>query len=121
MNMKSKTLIKSLVAATVFAVMGGSFALAQENTSIKGEVVDLMCYLDHGAHGDKHASCAEKCIKSGGPVGILTADKKLYLVIGEHKPMNDELAALAGKTVTLTGKVVSRDGMNMIESAVVSK
>jgi hypothetical protein len=119
--MKWNTLVKSWIALAVLTAIGALSALAQDNTTIKGEVVDMMCYLDHGAHGDKHAGCAEKCIKSGGPVGILTADKKLYLVVGDHKPMNDELAALAAKTVTLKGKVVSRDGVNMIENAVIEK
>ncbi len=110
------------------AVLGASLALpalslgAAEKSSgqtqtIKGEVVDLMCYLDHGAKGDKHKGCAQKCIESGGPVGLLTADDQLYLVIGEHKPMNKELAAKAAQTVTLKGKVVERNGVKMIENA----
>ncbi len=85
--------------------------------SIKGEVVDLMCYLDHGAKGEKHKGCASKCIKSGGPVGLLTADNQLYLVVGDHKPINEELADKAAQTVTLKGKVVERNGMKMIENA----
>jgi hypothetical protein len=88
-----------------------------QTQSIKGEVVDMMCYLDHGAKGDKHKGCAEKCIKSGGPVGLLTADDQLYLVIGDHKPINTELAAKAAQTVTLKGKVVERNGVKMIENA----
>ena len=85
--------------------------------TIKGEVVDLMCYLDHGAKGEKHKGCATKCIEGGGPVGLLTADNQLYLVIGDHKPMNTELAAKAAQTVTLKGKVVEKHGMKMIENA----
>ena len=85
--------------------------------SIKGEVVDLMCDLDHGAKGEKHKGCASKCIKSGGPVGLLTADNQLYLVVGDHKPINEELADKAAQTVTLKGKVVERNGMKMIENA----
>ena len=85
--------------------------------SIKGEVVDLMCYLDHGAKGEKHKGCASKCIKSGGPVGLLTADNQLYLVVGDHKPINEELADKAAQTVTLKVKVVERNGMKMIENA----
>jgi hypothetical protein len=88
--------------------------------TIQGEVVDLMCYLDHGAKGEKHKGCATKCIKSGGPVGLLSGDQ-VYLVVGDHKPMNDELAALAAQTVTLRGKVVERGGMKMIENAEVVK
>ena len=85
--------------------------------TLKGEVVDLMCYLDHGAKGEKHKGCATKCIKSGGPVGLLTPDGQVYLVIGDHKPINDQLADKAAETVTLKGKVVERGGMKMIENA----
>ena len=87
-----------------------------ETKSLTGEVVDLMCYLDHGAKGEKHRGCAEKCIKSGGPVGLLVGDE-VYLVIGDHKPMNEELASKAAQTVTLKGKVVEKHGMKMIENA----
>lgn len=110
-------------AASVFAHEGHDDAKAEkaELQTVKGEVVDLMCYIDHGAVGEKHAKCATTCIESGGPVGILTADGKLYLVIGEHKPMNKELTPLAAKTVTLKGKVVERSGMKMLENAEIVK
>ena len=84
--------------------------------TVKGEIVDLMCYLDHGAKGEKHKGCAGKCIKSGGPVGLLSGDD-LYLVIGDHKPINDQLADKAAQEVTLKGKVVEKHGMKMIENA----
>jgi hypothetical protein len=96
---------------------GAESDTSAQTQTIKGEVVDLMCYLDHGAKGEKHKGCAQKCIESGGPVGLLTADNQLYLVIGEHKPMNKELAPKAAQTVTLKGKVVERNGMKMIENA----
>jgi hypothetical protein len=94
-------------------------ASAGEQT-ITGEVVDLMCYIDHSASGDKHAACAEKCIKGGGPVGLTSAGKA-YLIVGEHKSINDVLAAYAGKTITVKGKVAERDGMAMIENAEIVK
>jgi hypothetical protein len=87
---------------------------------VTGEVVDMMCYVDHNAMGDKHAGCGEKCIKNGGPVGIVS-DGKAYLVVGAHKPMNDELAPLAGKTVTLKGKMASNGGVAMLENAEIVK
>jgi len=86
-------------------------------TTITGEVLDMACYLDHGATGAKHADCAKTCIESGLPVGIKATDGKTYLLIGEHKPMNKELAAYAAKTITVRGKIVSRDGFNMVENA----
>ena len=117
----------TVVLALTAGLAASPLALAQEpakdasgSTEITGEVVDMMCYVDHNAKGDKHAGCAEKCIKNGGPVGILS-DGKAYLVIGDHKPINDELAPLAAKTVTLKGKLVSNGGVSMLENAEIVK
>lgn len=85
--------------------------------TVKGEVLDMACYIDHNATGDKHADCAKTCIESGLPVGIKAEDGKTYLLIGEHKPMNKTLAQYAAKTITVKGKLVSRDGINMIANA----
>ncbi len=104
------------VLAQPLALLSADDAAAGQTQSITGEVVDLMCYLDHGAKGEKHKGCATKCIQNGGPVGLLSNDQ-LYLVIGDHKPINDQLAAKAAQTVTLKGKVVERNGMKMIENA----
>ena len=80
----------------------------------------MMCFVDHNATGDKHAACAAKCIKGGGPVGI-SSEGKTYLIVGEHKPMNDELADSCGKTITLKGKMAERGGIAMIENAEIVK
>jgi hypothetical protein len=91
-------------------------------TTVTGEVLDMACYTDHGASGEKHAACAQKCIASGLPVGIKSAaDGKVYLVIGQHKPLNSELAEYGGKSITLKGKAVSRDGINLLENAEIVK
>ena len=93
---------------------------ASAEKTVTGEIVDLMCYADHGATGDKHASCAAQCIKHGGPVGILS-EGKAYLVIGDHKPMNDQLSEYAGKTITLKGKLASKGGISVLENAEIVK
>ena len=94
---------------------------AVETRKVSGEVVDLVCYLDHKAVGEKHADCAKKCIAGGLPVGLKADDGKTYLVVGEHVSINQELAPLAGKKITVEGKVTARDGFNMVENAVVQK
>jgi hypothetical protein len=121
------TVLKIAVTAIFTAALAFSpLALAQEPSKEKaekevtGEVVDMMCYVDHGAKGEKHAACAAKCIRGGGPAGI-TSEGKTYLVVGDHKPMNDQLAEYAGKTITLKGKVAERDGVSMIENAEIVK
>ena len=127
--MKHTHIILALVCTTAFAVLPAT-ARAHEGeehgdkgkeTTIKGEVVDMACYVDHGATGQKHADCAKKCIESGLPVGLKAVDGKTYLLIGEHKPMNSELAQYAAKEITVKGKLSSRDGVNMIENAEIVK
>jgi len=126
---KTATLVKAVVTlafTTALASAPLAFAAdeqekaASHDATITGEVVDMMCYVDHNARGEKHASCSEKCIKSGGPVGIVS-DGKAYLVVGDHKPMNDELAQYAGKTITLKGKMATNGGVSMIENAEIVK
>src|SRR5438477_11249319 len=92
-----------------------------ETNKISSEVIDMACYVDHNATGEKHTDCAKKCITSGIPVGLKADDGKTYLLIGEHKPLNSELAQYAAKTITVKGKLSSRDGINMIENAEIQK
>jgi type 1 fimbria pilin len=101
-------------AATTDAKSGG-------DVTVTGEVLDMACYLDHGAHGAKHADCAKKCISSGLPVGLKGTDGKTYLLIGEHMPANDELAKHAAETITVRGKLVERDGINLLENISIVK
>jgi hypothetical protein len=89
--------------------------------TVTGEVLDMACYIDHGASGAKHADCAQKCIKNGLPVGLKASDGKTYLLIGEHMPANDELAKHAAQTITVRGKLVERDGINMLENIEIVK
>jgi hypothetical protein len=124
------SVLKIAVVATFIAALAISpLAVAQEHEhgkdagaskEVTGEIVDMMCYVDHNASGDKHAACAAKCIKGGGPVGI-ASEGKTYLVVGDHKPMNDQLAEYAGKTVTLKGKIAERGGIAMLENAEIVK
>lgn len=125
------TVLKVAAVATCVAALAISpLALAQEHEhgtdtgaskEVTGEVVDMMCYVDHNAVGERHGqSCGAKCIKSGGPVGIVS-EGKAYLVVGEHKPMNDQLAEYCGKTITLKGKLADRGGIAMIENAEIVK
>jgi len=128
---KDPSTLKIAVTACFIAALAFSpLAIAEEqhehgkdaaaSKEVTGEVVDMMCYVDHNATGDKHSACGAKCIKSGGPVGIVE-NGKAYLVVGEHKPINEQLADSCGKTVTLKGKVAERGGIAMLENAEIVK
>jgi hypothetical protein len=125
------TVLKVAVTATFIAALAAApLAIAQEHEhgaeagaakEMTGEVVDMMCYVDHSAVGEKHGqSCGSKCIKNGGPVGIVS-EGKAYLLVGEHKPMNDQLAEYCGKTITVKGKLAERGGIAMLENTEIVK
>ena len=119
--MKNTTRSLLLGTAVFLGLAFVPLATAADDVSTKtGEVVDLLCYIDHGASGEAHSACAQKCIASGLPVGLKTTDGT-YLLVGAHKPMNKELAELAAQTITDKGKVVEKDGIKMIENAEIVK
>jgi hypothetical protein len=128
---KDPSALKIAVTACFIAALAFSpLAIAEEqhehgkdaaaSKEVTGEVVDMMCYIDHNAMGDKHSACGAKCIKSGGPVGVVE-NGKAYLVVGEHKPINEQLADSCGKTITIKGKLAERGGVAMIENAEIVK
>ncbi|HVZ66385.1 MAG TPA: hypothetical protein VG936_17615 [Lacunisphaera sp.] len=121
--MKTSTLIRPFVLAFAGAslVTVLSAAEAKPEVTVTGEVLDMACYLDHGAHGAKHADCAKTCINNGLPVGLKTAEGKTYLLIGDHMPANSELAKHAAETITVKGKLVERDGINLLENIEIVK
>ncbi|TMQ65086.1 MAG: hypothetical protein E6K78_08375 [Candidatus Eisenbacteria bacterium] len=87
--------------------------------TITGEVVDMGCYLGHAARGEKHVSCATKCLNQGMPMGLLTSNGTLYLVTLDHDnadPFNG-LKDMAGKNVTVTGELLTRSGTKAIEAS----
>jgi hypothetical protein len=131
-SISGKSTVSKFAVAVTFAVASAisPLAVAQEHEhekdaaaskEVTGEVVDMMCYVDHNAVGEKHGqSCGAKCIKSGGPAGIVS-EGKAYLVVGEHKPINDQLAEYCGKNITVKGKIAERGGIAMIENAEIVK
>jgi hypothetical protein len=80
---------------------------------LTGEVLDMNCYADHKAAGDKHAGCAQKCLAGGAPVGLLSEGKVYMVVTGDHSNPAQKLAAMGGKKVTLVGKAITFDGGGM--------
>ena len=84
--------------------------------SLTGEVVDVFCYLSHGAEGlgKGHAGCAKKCIKGGLPVAIKVGERLYLASMADHTAANAQLADLAATQVTVHGQVMERDGQHLI-------
>jgi hypothetical protein len=94
-----------------------SHSIAQgQDVLVKGEVLDMTCYIAYNLSGPEHASCARDCVRSGLPVGIKAEDGKVYLLTGKAgKPVNAELADYAAKVVTIRGKETVRDGFAQLQ------
>ncbi len=112
------TAMLTLLVAMAFAI--ASFAhddmkgmKTGKDITVKGEIVDLACYLDHGATGMKHQQCALTCLKGGQPMGLLAADGKVYLLLADHqdgKPF-DEAKTYAALQVEITGPLAEKAGL----------
>jgi len=87
-----------------------------------GEIVDFSCYLQLGKHGEKHRPCGQKCVNSGQPIGLLTEDGTLYMLMPEeHDPRRDGTVDLRpaaaehmGHIVTVSGTEAAHNGYRAI-------
>ena len=94
----------------------GRHSLVQgQEIVVRGEVLDMTCYIARNLSGPQHAQCARDCIRKGLPVGIKGEDGKTYLLVGKKQAVNAELADYAAKTVTIRGKETLRDGFALLQ------
>src|SRR5437660_5697462 len=106
-NSKAPMTLKVAVAAGFISALAFSpIALAEEHSKdsldasaskeITGEVVDMMCYVDHNAMGDKHSGCAAKCIK-GMVRSVMDRTEKAISSSANTNQLKKGLASSAGK------------------------
>ena len=115
-----------LAMALLFAVSGITFAeekgskmSTEELQTIRGEVIDVSCYVSHEARGEAHKDCAVACMKAGQPAGILEESTgKMYVAVKEEDHLtnpNIELIPYAAKMVEVKGIVNERGGVATID------
>jgi len=89
---------------------------------VTGEVVDMMCYVDHNAVGEKTWSvlwgemhqerwASRYCKRRQRPIWWLANTSQI----------NEQLAEYCGKNITVKGKLADRGGIAMIENAEIVK
>jgi hypothetical protein len=120
--------MRSILFAAALSLGAGGAALAHDGedhaqtqpakttTTLTGEVMDLVCYLNHPAtgQGPSHAGCAKQCINKGLPAGLKVGDQLYLLMAPGHGSIADKVAPLAGKQATVTGTLLDQDGMKAI-------
>ena len=123
-------MMKRFKMAAVLATGLGTFATIAaagsdgEKMTVTGEMIDTWCYYSgvmggpDAVVGSAHHTCALWCSAGGIPVGILTDDGTVYMVlrIGDDSTSNggDAAFAMASDVVTVEGTVYRRDGINYI-------
>jgi hypothetical protein len=115
--MKSKIL--GIIAAFALVALSSGTAFAEptvQTIQIKGEVVDLKCFLKDGDRGADHKSCGVTCAKAGNPIGIVTDAGDVYMIIAgkEHQAGRDDLISRMADTVTVEGTLVKKGGLQAI-------
>lgn len=87
-----------------------------------GEIIEPSCYLQIGKRGEKHRDCAQKCFRAGQPIGLLTENGDVYLLMDEeHDPRRDGQTDLrsaaiqhASHIMEVHGTLSSHAGMKAI-------
>ena len=112
--------VRGLMLLSVIAVAPGALAhpaAAQEQVTVKGEIVDLACYLSKGLKGKRHKACADMCAKKGLPLGVLTDAGDVYLLLEDHDDPGpyDAVKGLAGEQAEVSGKKFIKGGVQSIQ------
>jgi len=116
-NLRIATLLTAMAAAS-FAQPGGETA----PVTLRGEVVDLHCYITRGAKGPDHAGCGNACLSRGVSAGFLAEDGALYVLLSE-KPFSakDPVAGLVGVPAIARGRIVERGGVKALQLASIER
>lgn len=92
-----------------------------DTVTMTGEVLDLSCYLGHGAKGKPHQKCAKACLlEKKVPAGLLLDDGSVLLLVPDHKheAAFKPVGGLAAERVSVRGRKVVSGGLPglMLES-----
>ena len=92
---------------------------AEQNQVWTGSLVDASCFLtDDSQSGNEHMGmkeCGKACLKMGRPAGIVTPDKKFFVLVAP----SPDIAEYVGQPVRVTGKL--RNGSILVDKLEVKK
>jgi hypothetical protein len=112
-----KRKMSAMAIAIPFAIVAVALAEPKGPTvTVKGEAIDLWCYMEGGEHGPSHKACTAACVRAGNPIGIVDSKGDIYLAAGlqDHQPAQSLLVSKMSEQVTATGILVTKGGMKML-------
>ena len=92
-------------------------AMGVQKITIKGELVDSLCYVAMAANGAGHKQCAIDCAKAGIPISMLEdGTGKLYTVLPKEDKTGYPAGVISkmGETVTLKGDLYEQGGQRYV-------
>ena len=110
------SIVVPALAIVVLSAVAGFAQPKGPTVTIKGEAVDLWCYMEGGDRGPAKKECATACAKAGNSIGIVDASGTVYLASGlqDHQPARELLIAKMNEPVEVTGTLVKKGGAQMI-------
>lgn len=117
-NLLPLTVLTILTAFTAHAAPEG------KRMQLRGEMIDSWCYYSgvmgspESTLGTAHHTCAMWCAKGGIPVGLLTDDGTVYMVLkiegDDASASGDTMLRLASHNIIADGVVFERDGLHYL-------
>ncbi|MDB2407931.1 hypothetical protein N9W17_05370 [Jannaschia sp.] len=112
-------------AALALALLASpAFAAEGERIQVTGEIIDTWCYFSgvmgptDSVVGSAHHTCALWCSAGGIPVGLLTEDGTVYMILKIEEDIEnaggDTLLHIASHTIEADGMAYERDGLNYL-------
>ena len=116
MTHRSRRLLLAVGAIVCAGTLGILAQPKGEKVTLKGELVDMWCYMEAGDRGPAKKACATACAKAGNPIALVDTEGNLYLTAGleSHQPARDLLVGKMNEQVTLTGTLVKKYGVQML-------
>ncbi len=120
MRRMTKLAAAGLLLAGLSAPAAAATAATGERVRVTGEVIDTWCYISEimFAEGSAHHQCALWCAAGGIPVGVLSDDGQVYMVlkVGDDTTSvaNPAILQIQSHRVTVDGNLYQRDGINYL-------
>jgi hypothetical protein len=105
-----------VIALALLAPQTPPAAQGQDEVTVQGEIVDMACYMSKGSRGAAHKACALLCAKRGVPIGVLTDEGEVYLLLDDHNNPDpyEQAKKLAGTRAEVQGKNYTKQGVASI-------
>ncbi|HIC34829.1 MAG TPA: hypothetical protein EYO78_08485 [Gammaproteobacteria bacterium] len=105
------------IALVVLAVAVSMPSLATQQVTVRGEIIDSVCFIKSGARGSDHRGCAQTCADNGIPLALLEEGTDQVIWLASSASMespNADLKAHASHTVEITGEYAERGGAKIL-------